>query len=287
MAATAQEFRNEIPIYGSLVGIALPKDVVPVVPGLSLHQGVFDTFSVVMMGFREGVPMPTPVVAVHGLDFMFKARAEIALTDGSALFGQPPSRIFWLLAVLLRLKIDAPVRIAAIANEPLASLPQRKQSARMFEGAPYQNGHFRADRHAISEDEIAWLASSLPVAVRMLADERFSRALSIFDESIWSGRLETATTLVWTALEILLDCGGQQHKTKAIASALSKWVGHDPADCDRAYNVVAELYGKRGRVVHAGRELGVQDFLQSHQFARVALHHAINSGRLPPSPSSR
>jgi hypothetical protein len=40
-------------------------------------------------------------------------------------------------------------------------------------------------------------------------------------------------------------------------------VAHDAQDRDRAYNVIRELYEKRGRIVHAGRKIEEQDFRQS------------------------
>jgi len=133
----------------------------------------------------------------------------------------------------------------------------------------------------MTADDIAWLSDTLPLAVRFLHDERFMRALTIFDESVWASRFEIGTVFIWTAIEILFACSGEQHKTKAISSALADCVGHDKADRDRAYNVIRDLYGKRGLVVHKGQNIAREDFGQSHALARAAFMNVLGRKELP------
>jgi hypothetical protein len=151
----------------------------------------------------------------------------------------------------------------------------------MFESSPYQNGLFRAERLEMTVEDIEWLSNTLPVAARLFRDERFMRAFTVFDESVWASCFEIGTVFIWTAIEILFDCSGEQHKTKAISSALADWVGYDRADRDRAYPMIIDLYGKRGRVVHSGRNIEREDFGQSHALARAAFMNVLGRRELP------
>ncbi len=280
--------KDALPLYGCITGVALPADHFTVASGITLRRGVFEIFSSPMLAFKEAPPgshTPPPWVAIHG-GFGFKCRAELAIEDLSTLEGFSPSQAAWLIAALLRLRVDAPVRIAAVANVPLALLPEQKDAwALAFEASPYHIGLFRSLRVDVTTEDLEWLSEMLPIAARFYHEERFMRALSIFDESAWSGRVEMGTMLIWTAIEILFDISGEQHKAKAICSSLSEHVAHDAQDRDRAYNVIRELYEKRGRIVHAGREIEAQDFGQSFALARAAFMNVLGRAELPRSRS--
>jgi hypothetical protein len=281
--------KDTLPLYGCLTGIELPVDSFDLATGIKLRRGVFEVFSSPMLAFKEAAPgshTPAPWVAVHG-GFAFKSRTELAIEDLSALDGFSPSKAAWLVAALLRLRIEAPVRIPTVANVPLAMLGEQKNAwALAFEASPHHIGLFRSLRTEIKPVDLQWLSATLPVASRFFHDERFMRALSIFDECVWSGRVEMGTVLVWTAIEILFDLSGEQHKTKAICSALSAHVASDAQDRDRAYNVIRDLYEKRGRIVHAGREIEAQDFGQSFALARAAFLNVLGRAALPPARSA-
>jgi hypothetical protein len=277
--------KDSLPLYGSLVGLSLPEERLYVTSGVELRRGIFDTFSTPMMAFTEapqGQHTPGPWVAVDGAYHSFQSRAEMALTNLSAFDGFTPSQAAWLIAALLRLRIEAPVRITTLANVPLSTLKDLRDVWPLsFEASPCQNGLFRNGRLEMTSEDIVWLTQTLPVATRVFHQERFMRALTIFDESVWASRIEIGTVFIWTAIEILFDCSGEQHKTKAISSALADNVARDAADRDRAYNVVSELYGKRGRVVHSGRKIAREDFGQSHALARAAFMNVLGRKELP------
>lgn len=276
--------KDALPLYGCITGINLPTETFVIAPGIALRRGVFEVFSAPLMAFKEapaGSSTPGPWVAIHG-GFSFKSRVELVIEDLSALDGFAPSQAAWLIAALLRLNIEAPIRIVAVSNVPLRMLPERNHAWPVaFEAAPYQIGLFRGLRQEITLDDLEWLASTLPVAAQLYRNERFMRALSIFDESVWSGRVELGAVLIWTAIEILFDLSGEQQKTKAICSALSEHVALDEADRDRAYNVIRELYEKRGRVVHAGRVIDEHDFVQSFALARAAFRNVLGRNQIP------
>jgi hypothetical protein len=272
-----------VPLYGCLTGIVLPVDSFQVAAGISLRRGVFEVFSSPMLAFKEapkGSHTPGPWVPVHG-GFSYKARVELAIKGLSALDGISASQGAWLIAALLRLRVEAPVRIVVVADRPIATLAKGNAWARAFEGSPYHIGLFRGLHVDVDLYLLEWLAEALPVAARLFHEERFMRALTIFDESVWSGRVKLGTILLWTAVEILFDVSGEQHKTKAICSALAEDVGADAQDRDRAYNVIRDLYEKRGRIVHSGRKIDGKDFGQSYALARAAFMNVLGRKELP------
>jgi hypothetical protein len=92
-----------------------------------------------------------------------------------------------------------------------------------------------------------------------------------------------AVVLVWTAMEILFDLSAEREKTKTICGALSAYVEAHPIDRDRAYQVIRDLYYKRGRTVHAGREIDPEDAVQSFQLAKAVFQRVLIDGKLPHS----
>ena len=278
--------KDALPLYGCLTGIELPFETLNVCEGVQLRKGIFEVFSAPMMAFAEppspGTPTPAPWVAVHG-GFGFKSRAELVIHNLASFDGFLPSQAAWLVAALLRLHVEAPVRIGTIANVPLADLPQHVNSwALAFEASPFQLGIYRTELAKIDADDLDWLSETLPVATRFFHEERFNRAFSLYDEARWTGRLELATILLWTSVEILFDLGAEQHKTKAICSALADCVAHDAQDRDRAYGVIRELFGKRGSIVHAGRKIDTPDFAQSYALVRAMFRSVLGRKKLPP-----
>ncbi|MBI4967609.1 MAG: hypothetical protein HZC25_05765 [Rhodospirillales bacterium] len=278
---------TEPPIYGCLTGIELPEERVDLLSGITLRRIYVDTFGTTMMAFAPP-PMPKshhpgPWAAVRG-GFMFEGRVEVALTDKSACDGLTPSVAVWLIAALLRLRVPSPIRLAVIGNMPFDTngLPVTQMDAVAFESTPHQIGAFTEVRTVIGKEEFEWLRDLLPIATRLYHDERFFRAFSIFDQARWTPTQEMAAVLVWTAIEILFDLSSEREKTKAICNALSGYVGVDKADRDRAYQVINNLYFKRGQTVHAGRSMGPQDVIQSFRFASVAFQRVLIDGRLPP-----
>jgi hypothetical protein len=208
--------------------------------------------------------------------------SRVAIQSLAAFDGFMPSQAMWIVAALLRLHVEAPVRISAVANVPLASLPEyRNAQALAFEASPFQLGLYRTDRADLDADGLDWLSATLPVATRLFHEERFSRAFTLYDAATWADRLELATVLLWTSVEVLFDLGGEQHKTKAICSALAGYVAEDARDRDRAYSVIRDLYGKRGSIVHAGRKIDQEDFMQSYSIVRAMFRSVLGRQTLP------
>ena len=275
------------PIYGCLTGIELPNDRVEVLPGIALRRVYVDTFGATMMAFAPPPtpksPHPAPWAAVRG-GFIFEGRVQVELTDMSGCDGLTPSVAIWLVAAVLRLRIQTPIRLAVIGNMPFDSIGHRVQEmqAVAFESASHHIGAFTAMRIEAGEKELSWLSDMLPVAARLYHDERFFRAFSVYDQAQWTPTPEMGTVLVWTAIEILFDLAGEREKTKVICRALSDYIGVDESDRDRAYQVIQKLYYKRGQTVHAGRGMDSQDVIQSFRLASCAFQRVLIEGKLPP-----
>jgi len=280
---------EKIPLYGCLTGFTLPVENFQVGPGLLLKRTFVDTFGGWSMGFvaphAPGMPHPAPWAPVNGQSSsMLKARVELAISETVLEGFTLPTATAWLVASLLRLRMDSPVRIAVLANMPFDTMAEnwRSVEAVAFETGTKQWGVFRADSVQGKIEDLLWLKRCLPVAAKLYQDERFQRAFSIYDEALWAPRKELATILVWTALEILFEASGEQNKTRAISELASEWIGYDKADRDRAYNVIRELYHKRGRAVHVGREIETVDFIQSLQICKAVFGNVLSRERLPP-----
>ena len=281
---------TSISLYGCITGLELSGSRVEILKGITLRRVYVDTIGATMMAFAPPpTPKshhPTPWAAVRG-GLTFESRLEIAITDIGACDGLPPPVAAWLVAAVLRLQVASPIRLAVIANMPFDQMRERwrEVEAVAFESAPQQIGAFNAHRVEARELDLSWLRETLPVAARLYHDERFFRAFSIYDQALFSPTTGMGTVLVWTAIEAFFDLGREREKTKAICKALSDYVGADRNDRDRAYQIIQELYYKRGQVVHAGRSMDTNDTIQSYQLACVAFQRALIDGRLPPSPT--
>ena len=282
-------YTSTLPINGCLTGIELPNDSIDILPGISLRRVFVDTFGATMMAFAPPSTAkshhPGPWTAVRG-GFNFEGRVEIELTNMNACDGLTPSVVVWLIAAVLRLRVSTPIRLALIGNMPFHEMGERPKEAHAvaFESAPHQIGMFKAKSVSASDSDPLWLRDVLPIAARLYHDERFFRSFSVYDQAQWTPTPEMGTVLVWTAIEILFDLASEREKTKAICRALSNYVAEDPSDRDRAYQVIQNLYFKRGQTVHAGRSMAQQDVLQSFRLATVAFQRILIEGRLPPSP---
>ena len=276
---------SKLPLYGALTGVSLPVESFEVLPGLTLRRVYVDMFGTPMLAFapppKPNEYHPGPWAAVRG-GFSFKCRVEVALCDISDFGGISPSTAIWLVSALLRLQSQTPVRMAALGNMPFDE-KCANFSAGAFESAPHQRGIYQEAECEATNDDLEWLRIFMPVMSRLYHDERFCRAFSVYEQSQWSPTQEMGTVLVWTAIETLFDLGGERHKTKAICEALSDYVGEDQSDRNRAYQVIQAMYYKRGRIVHAGRSIGVDDFAQSFQLAKVAFRRILIDGELPPA----
>jgi Apea-like HEPN len=256
---------DQLPLSGCLTGFTLPVENFEIGPGLQLRKTVVDVFGGGNMGFATPSSPSGSHLDSRSVIFRLeperystvKAHVEIVVTKTVQDFTLPTA-IAWLVASLLRLRINAPIKLAVIANTPFDSITasdRRAPEAMAFEIGRQQWGDFRTESSQATLEDLLWLRRCVLVAARLYQDERFQRAYSIYDEALWAPRKELATVLVWTALEILFAASGEQNKTRAISELASDWIGYDRPDRDRAYNVIRELYHKRGRVVHMGRQI--------------------------------
>jgi len=253
--------RDQTSLYGCLTGFELPNKSYQLSLDLELFQTHVDMFAAPMIAFgppvSPGTHHPGPWVAVRG-GFSFESRVELCVRENGRFDGFTTSLTAWLVAALCRLKIDAPVRLAALGNMSFNAMRHNEKEAiaTAFEGANNHHGLFKGTRIQASVDDLEFIRDLLPTAARLYHEDRFFRAFSVYDEASWCPTVELSTVLIWTAIETLFDLGSAQHKAKAIAQALSGFVSSSRSERDRSYNIIRDLYQKRGSVVHVAGKLG-------------------------------
>jgi Apea-like HEPN len=279
---------EQFPLYGCLTGFTLPVENFEIGPGLLLRKTFATTLStrLVSVSVPPSPPGSSFFSAIRDAGtthFTSEARVELAITKSVHPNFTSPRATAWLVASLLRLQLDTPVRMTVLANTPFNSMADCSQAVAVaFEAEQEQWGNFPVGSVQVAIEELLRIRRCLPVAARLSQEERFLRAYSIYDDALWAPRKELAAVLLWTALEILFDASGEQNKTRALSGFVSKWIGYDRAERDRAYNVIRELYHKRGRVVHTGEVIEPADLTHSLQICRAVFEKVLVRERLPP-----
>ena len=130
--ALAEQDFDELPVYGCLTGFTLPVENFEIGPGIVLRRTVVDVHGGGGMFFTAPHRVPTRAggplgdmqhgrVVLRDTNQVSQARVELlifaALPDRSTL----PTTVAWLVASLLRLQIDAPVRLSLLGRMPFGS----------------------------------------------------------------------------------------------------------------------------------------------------------------------
>jgi len=277
------------PFYGCMTAVALECEAIEICPGVTLEPVFVDTFGPTLAAFSPpGPPFkshPGPWVIVD-YGAMHKCRVQITVVPLQLAFPLSGKDAAWLTTSVLRLQVPSPIRLAIGSTLAFTEMRENPTTAKPFayEAAPHQLGVFQMldDEHRLLSDrDLDWLKTFVPVAGELMKEERFFRAFSIYDQAQWARTIEAGMTLVWTALEVLFAIGTYQHKTKAICRALSEYVTTDRTERDRAYNITQKLCEQRGRIVHAGHSLSEQDAIQAFQLAQVAFRRVLIDQSLP------
>jgi hypothetical protein len=197
---------SAFPLFGCLTGFTLPVETVGITKTNSvlMRQSYFEIFTHPMMAFGPPQPParhhPAPWVAVASNYLTPPSRVEFRIEHDEEFLGLSASAIAWLLAALLRLRVEAPVRIPAVANIELRKVAEVPGAmALALENSQHQHGIFRKMIVEATSEILGWVTGVFPNAIRLCHNDRFIRAFNIYDDASWSTRVETATTLVWTA----------------------------------------------------------------------------------------
>jgi hypothetical protein len=271
----AEQDFDELPVYGCLTGFTLPVENFEIGPGIVLRRTVVDVHDGLGVSFT----------APHRFHQVSQARVELLISAVSSDRSTLPTTVAWLVASLLRLQIDAPVRLPLLGRTPFGEdAPDQLTKVLGLETAPPNWSRSPKEQLvAARHEDLLWLRRCLPIALDLYQDDRFQRAYSIYDEALSSPRKELVAVLIWTAIEILFDASSEQNKTRAICEGVSSRIGRDAADCDRIYNLTRDLYVERGRVVHVGKKIAPDTFIKSLSLCRTVFRTIVSSGMLPPS----
>jgi hypothetical protein len=272
----------ELPLFGVITGFEIPDDNIALSPGVMLKNQFADIFSTPVVAYAApelGKHHPAPWTSVEGGTFL-RCRVEIKITTVDGLGGLSPTSLAWLIAALLRLHLDAPIRLAAVRNMSFTKDNASEPSGRLFEAAPVQWGVFHPGQDFVlaTDSDLAWLRRQLPRAIALWQEERFQRSFTIFDQSRWSATADACAMMLWTAMEILLETSALQDKGKLISQRLAAYVAADPAAKERARQVTRALYRNRGSIVHAGGTMKQRDFILLFRLATVAFQNAVVHG---------
>lgn len=278
--------QNSFPLYGCLTGIDVPIEHLEVAPGVALRKVFVDMFAAPMLAFNPPKDKmsahPGPWIAVKG-GISFESRVELSISDNYSLQNISPTAAAWLIAVVLRLQMKTLVRLAVIGNMPFDRMgaERREASAYPFEIAPQQVGLFDTGRDMATAEDLAWLRDIWPIALQLYPDERFLKAMHLYNQAQWSPSQEMGAVLIFSALETLFEIGKEQNKTRSLSKAVSDYICIDRRCRDRYYQAVKTLYEKRGSVVHAGGTLTVNDLTQCLQIARECFRRVLIERALP------
>jgi hypothetical protein len=289
----AEQDFDELPVYGCLTGFTLPVENFEIGPGIVLRRTVVDVHDGLGVSFtaphrfptRAGDPFGQLGRVLRDTHQVSQARVELLISAVSSDRSTLPTTVAWLVASLLRLQIDAPVRLPLLGRTPFGEdAPDQLTKVLGLETAPPNWGRSPKEQLvAARHEDLLWLRRCLPIALDLYQDDRFQRAYSIYDEALSSPRKELVAVLIWTAIEILFDASSEQNKTRAICEGVSSRIGRDAADCDRIYNLTRDLYVERGRVVHVGKKIAPDTFIKSLSLCRTVFRTIVSSGMLPPS----
>ncbi|MGN6278007.1 MAG: hypothetical protein ACTHM8_04710 [Sphingomonas sp.] len=112
----------------------------------------------------------------------------------------------------------------------------------------------------------AW-SSLLSALIVAMSDERFRRAFLYLDAAWWVGSSAAFLVALWTSLEALLLDPDTVGIKRALAARISALLATSPAERDRLFNKVSDLYGIRCESAHEALN---PDLLPVQDSARLA-----------------
>lgn len=279
-------------LFSIITSLTIPDKEISLGSSITLHNRYSYVFSAPMLAFKEPEEPrqhhPAPLMALKS-GYSFECHLEVEFSKTEEEYGLQELDTLWLFTAILRLKFNVPIRALTLSSKPL---PELLEDPKTF-SASIHEVHARQIRLVGDRSkeldllDIGWILLNFPKMVKLVENERFNRAVTIFEQAQWSDTAHGAATLVWSSLETLFDIGPQRDKTKALCQALSDYVTIDRSDRDKAYGVIQNLAKQRGRFIHAGHPIKNDDAAQILRFGQLALIIAIQREEVPAPFSDR
>lgn len=255
---TATSLGLALPLYAGISGVTMEGSSLELAPGITLEPTLVEILQTQTLAFALPADPsrhhPGPWSSLPGGTGTISCRVSATVTS---LIEPIPtsSRAVYIVAALIRLYVDSPVRLALISDYPLEALGALGRSADVIavETHRSQGGAFASETQKLAMKDVMFIGLMVPSFARLLHVERFHRSFSMFDQAQWCPSPETAMVLIWSAIENLFNLGSAREKTKSVARVVSDYLHDDRSNRDRCYAEVVRLYEERGGVVHAGR----------------------------------
>jgi hypothetical protein len=147
------------------------------------------------------------------------------------------------------LLLCAPIRLALLSDIPFVTLGGSGELQPTLISVEQAGSYALTGELDVTGYMDGWrsLLSALIVAMK---DERFSRAFSYLDAAWWVGSSAAFLVSLWTALEALLLDPNTVGIKRALAARNSELLATSPAERDRMFNKVLDLYRTRCDSAH-------------------------------------
>lgn len=273
--------RYGLPLFGALTGVILKRAPFELAPGIEIRSTLIELIQSNTIAFAlpedASLPHPGPWQATRGGGTL-ECRVEISIREMPSLPVPTPARLLYLVAALIRLQVDSPVRLALIATDTFG--PNMQSWPDTLEVHTSHGGAFADLRQSIEDADIADLQRRLPPFARLFQQHPlFHRSWVIFDTAQWCPGAEAAMVMVWSSMETFFQVGAvRRGKTAALVKAITKFLGPDGAFEVRE---ILELCEERGGIIHAGRPPNPDRVGASFTLAKEIFRAAVDQERIP------
>lgn len=213
----------------------------------------------------------------------FAINSEIFLHRNCTPLSFDRLNTIWWLAALIRMHHAHAIRVPVISDTSFLEHSESKLDPTLwprevspigmaFDGVAWDG--------FMSKNTIEWLQNHFLNSSTLLESESFRLSFLAFDKSHSSTSMSEAMLLIWSAIEALFR-PGRSRITHRLCAAISCYLESEKSGIDRFYNIVRELYEKRGEISHAARAPDAKSVVESYDIARRCIVKSLEVSSLP------